>query len=103
MRPKAKVLQPQSIGRGIAPVFRIANQLDLRKFACHHVGAVVGRGVIDDAHLEGDAGVGIHRAQTVAEQIADVVVDDDDGNIEPEKSSTKDTKDHEENVVSAKE
>src|SRR5512135_1706857 len=64
----------------------------LRKLACDHVDAVVRRGIIDDADFERGAGAAINGFQAIAQQITDVVIDDDDTEVQHGNYSTTEGK-----------
>jgi hypothetical protein len=79
---KTQGLQPQVVACGIAPVFG-ADQTHLRELGSDHVGAAIARVVVDDTDLKGEIALaGIDRRQAVAQQVAHVIVDDNDSQIE---------------------
>jgi hypothetical protein len=63
-------------------VLVVLDEGDLRVLGGDHLGGAVGRGVVDDHHLELDAlGLRVDRREALAEQLDAVPVDDANGHV----------------------
>src|SRR5215831_16532771 len=67
----------------IEPTLRVTNQNDLGELFRNHVGAAIGRSVVDTDHFKADVlSKAIDGFETVGEKLAGVVIGNDDGEVE---------------------